>query len=135
MTTRIELNNPALLTWARDRAGLTTTAMAAKLRVKAQQVVAWESGISLPTHRQVKEYARLGRTNVPTLFLPEVPDPAAPQTFGLDDWEITGYPDSCEVSLHKLGSMNYILTANEATAIGTYLLRAAEIADPEEDAP
>ncbi len=62
--------NPALLSWSRERAGLTQHALAQGLSVKPDQVVAWEAGDSLPTFKQAQKWASVAHVPFGFLFLP-----------------------------------------------------------------
>ena len=65
---RVEVN-PALLRWARERAGLSTEAMEARF----PRIVAWERGETRPTLKQLERFAKATFTPVGFLFLPEPP--------------------------------------------------------------
>ena len=49
--------NPSILTWARERAGLAVSGIAAKIKVKPEQVLLWERGERRPTLRQAQLFA------------------------------------------------------------------------------
>ncbi|NAX23654.1 ImmA/IrrE family metallo-endopeptidase [Vibrio sp. V39_P1S14PM300] len=73
------LINPRIVTWARQRAGLSEDALARKLNVKnVGKVVEWESGETRPTFKQAQNIANV--TNIPFgyLFLPEPPQEELP---------------------------------------------------------
>jgi len=53
VSTRISVN-PELLTWARERAGLDTLALAGRLPKLSE----WEAGELQPTLRQLEDFAR-----------------------------------------------------------------------------
>lgn len=65
---RVEVK-PGLLRWARDRARLGTAA----LERRFPKLAAWEEGRSLPTLRQLEDYARATYTPVGLFFLTEPP--------------------------------------------------------------
>ncbi|MCS4502904.1 XRE family transcriptional regulator [Arhodomonas aquaeolei] len=69
---------PQMLGWARERAGLSVSALARKLHVKDDKVEAWEEGDRRPTFRQAQNLAR--HTHVPFgyLFLREPPQEELP---------------------------------------------------------
>ncbi|MHB1657644.1 MAG: ImmA/IrrE family metallo-endopeptidase [Burkholderiales bacterium] len=71
--TRIPIN-PDLLTWARERAGLDTSALAGRFPKLAK----WESGELQPTLRQIEDFARAVHTPVGFLFLPTPPQEPLP---------------------------------------------------------
>ena len=60
---------PALLRWARERAGLSTEALTARF----PRIVAWERGETRPTLKQIERFAKATCTPVGFLFLPEPP--------------------------------------------------------------
>jgi Zn-dependent peptidase ImmA (M78 family) len=60
---------PELLSWARDRAGLETDALAHRF----PKLVAWEKGTVQPTLKQVEDFAKATHAPVGFLFLQEPP--------------------------------------------------------------
>lgn len=67
------LVNPTLLTWSRERAGLSTEQVAKKLPVKAGRVQAWEAGETKPTFLQAQKWASLAHIPFGFLFLQQPP--------------------------------------------------------------
>lgn len=65
---RVEIK-PALLRWARDRAGFTLDSLSRRF----PQLAAWELGEAKPTMKQVERFAKATFTPVGYLFLPEPP--------------------------------------------------------------
>lgn len=61
------LVNPTLLTWSRERAGLSAEQVAKKLPVKADRVQEWEAGETKPTFLQAQKWASLA--HIPFGFL------------------------------------------------------------------
>ena len=61
--------NPALLRWARERAGLSVDALAARF----PKVGAWESGEARPTLKQLERFAKATFTPIGFLFLEKPP--------------------------------------------------------------
>ncbi|MEO8491361.1 ImmA/IrrE family metallo-endopeptidase [Pseudomonas sp.] len=59
--------NPAILSWSRQRAGLSEKQVANSLTVKIEKVKEWEGGHSLPTFNQAQRWAVL--VHVPFGFL------------------------------------------------------------------
>lgn len=59
--------NPSILTWARKRADVTVPVIAAKIRVKPEQILLWERGEKRPTLRQAQLFAH--KTNIPLGYL------------------------------------------------------------------
>lgn len=67
--------NRAVLTWARERSGLTITQVAAKLDKHPDLVAAWESGEAGPTFPQLEKLAYgVFRRPVAIFFFPEPPE-------------------------------------------------------------
>lgn len=67
------LVNPSLLTWSRERAGLSTAQVAKKLPVKPDRVEEWEAGETKPTFLQAQKWASLAHIPFGFLFLPRPP--------------------------------------------------------------
>lgn len=75
MIDRATALNPRVLRWARDRAGLSLEAVAARLKKPAEMVAAWESGSDAPTYRQLEALAEdLYKRPVAIFFFPTPPD-------------------------------------------------------------
>jgi len=62
--------SPKVLQWARERAGLSVTALA----VKFPYLVDWEAEITQPTMKQLESFAKTVHVPFGYLFLPEPPD-------------------------------------------------------------
>lgn len=60
---------PELLTWARERAGLETDALAHRF----PKLEAWQQGIATPTLKQLEDFAKATHTPIGFLFLQEPP--------------------------------------------------------------
>ena len=71
--TRVAVN-PALIRWARERAGLAQEALAARFK----KLPAWEAGETQPTLKQVEAFAHAVHVPVGYLFLSEPPEEAVP---------------------------------------------------------
>jgi transcriptional regulator with XRE-family HTH domain len=67
------LIKPALLVWARERAGFAIEAAAAKADVSAETLAAWEKGGSQPTIPQLRKLGELYKRPLAVFFLPEPP--------------------------------------------------------------
>ena len=65
---------PSLITWARKRAGLES----ADLAHRFPKLEAWEAGETLPTLKQVEDFAHAVHVPVGYLFLPTPPDEPLP---------------------------------------------------------
>ena len=67
---------PALIRWARERAGMTQ----AELVSKFKKLPKWERGVISPTLRQLEEFARTVHVPIGDMFLDEPPDEPLPIT-------------------------------------------------------
>ena len=65
---------PSLIAWARERAGLES----ADLAHRFPKLEAWEAGETLPTLKQVEDFAHAVHVPVGYLFLPTPPDESLP---------------------------------------------------------
>lgn len=70
---RASLNNPALLTWARETAGLTVEALATAIYTTPRRLALSEAGEAQLTFRQLNRLATVTMRSVAVLYLPEVP--------------------------------------------------------------
>jgi len=75
---KVRLNNPALLTWARESAGYEVEDIADHLKKPVDAIHAWEDGSDAPTYRQLQKFANKVKRPVAALFLPKVPDEPSP---------------------------------------------------------
>ena len=73
MATVRALIKPELLLWARESAGLTISAAAAKLAQPQHRLESWEEGLSRPTIRQLETIARVYKRPFEVFYLPEPP--------------------------------------------------------------
>lgn len=74
MSSPIRANiNPKLLVWARECCQMDTAYAASKLGMDESKLELWESGVTSPTVRQLRNLARTYRINFGALFLPEPP--------------------------------------------------------------
>jgi len=62
--------NPALITWARERAGFTPEEAAAKFK----QIEAWEAGETSPTYPQLESMAEVFKLPIAAFFFPDPPE-------------------------------------------------------------
>lgn len=67
------LANPQLLRWARDSASLTPEAVAKKVGVKADRILAWESGHERPSVAQLRNFAAATKRPLAVFYLAEPP--------------------------------------------------------------
>ncbi len=74
MTHRVEaLVEPALLVWAREKAGFDVQVAAKKGRVSAEKLAAWEAGKARPTVKQARRLAHLYGRRLAFFYLSEPP--------------------------------------------------------------
>lgn len=66
--------NPVVLSWARERAGITSADLGARLGCDAERVEAWEQASEVPTYRQLQELARYLRRPLAIFFFESPPD-------------------------------------------------------------
>lgn len=64
---------PSVLTWARDSAGMSLDDAARKVRVRPEQLAAWENGAARPSIPQLRKIAATYRRPLATFYLPEPP--------------------------------------------------------------
>ena len=75
------LITPEVLKWVRERRIKVTLAYAAeRLRVKPEQLEAWENDRDLPSFAQLKKIARLYKTHISIFYLPKPPTDFQPLT-------------------------------------------------------
>ena len=75
MVERATSVNPAVLRWARERAGLSIDDIAASLKKPTHVILDWEAGNAAPTYAQLETLAaRLYKRPVAIFFFPEPPD-------------------------------------------------------------
>jgi Zn-dependent peptidase ImmA (M78 family) len=91
--------NPKLITWARDRAGLTV----AEAALKFAHIAAWEAGTSFPTYPQLERLADEFKLPVAAFFFPEPPSlPPIRESFRtLPDTEFDEIPRQVRFLLRK----------------------------------
>lgn len=78
MTAAYAKINPNMLSWARDRAQLSVSALAQKLHIGEDKLAEWEEGKKLPTFQQALKFS--DKTHIPFgyLFLQQPPEEALP---------------------------------------------------------
>jgi Zn-dependent peptidase ImmA (M78 family)/transcriptional regulator with XRE-family HTH domain len=67
------LANPALLIWARQSAGLSQEAVAKKVGVKIDRILAWETGQGRPSVAQLRNFAAATKRPLAVFYLAEAP--------------------------------------------------------------
>lgn len=89
--------NPAILSWSRQRAGLSEAQVAKGLAVKLERVKAWEGGESLPSFTQAQRWAAVVHVPFGFLFLEAPPQEHLP----LPDLRTVGgaFPDKPSLNL------------------------------------
>jgi len=95
---------PAVLTWARERAGYKLEELAAKPRFR--KIAEWESGGPGPTYLQLKEIAKTLRLPMAVFFFPEPPNlPPIEETFRtIGSEQFDEIPSNVRLLLHKARS-------------------------------
>jgi Zn-dependent peptidase ImmA (M78 family) len=74
VTLRTKGVNPALLQWARQKAGLSVEEAGGAIGQSASAIAAWEAGEQAPTYRQLADLAyRVYKRPIATFFFPEPP--------------------------------------------------------------
>jgi len=68
------LVNPPLLVWAREQSGYSPKAVARRLAVKLERLLAWERGDVRPTVRQIEALSRYYHRPFGLFFLPQPPE-------------------------------------------------------------
>jgi transcriptional regulator with XRE-family HTH domain len=91
--------NRALVTWARERAGVTLEEAAQKFR----NIAAWEDGSGMPTYPQLESMADEFKLPIAVFFFPEPPEtPPIRESFRtLPDTEFDSMPKTIRLLLHK----------------------------------
>jgi Zn-dependent peptidase ImmA (M78 family)/DNA-binding XRE family transcriptional regulator len=67
------LAKPKVLAWARESAGLTEEAVAKKIGVKVERILAWESGQERPSVTQLRNFAAATKRPLAVFYLAEPP--------------------------------------------------------------
>jgi transcriptional regulator with XRE-family HTH domain len=73
------LVKPALLFWARERAGLRLEDAATKLDIEAEKLQQWEQGTDRPTIAQLRKMGEVYKRPLAVFFLSEPPVGFDPQ--------------------------------------------------------
>jgi Zn-dependent peptidase ImmA (M78 family)/transcriptional regulator with XRE-family HTH domain len=103
------LVNPTLMSWSRQRAGLTEAELAESITVKEDKVLAWETGESKPTFRQAQQWASLAHIPFGYLFLSEPPKEQLP----LPDLRTVGGAALSEPSIDLLDTVREVVRKHE----------------------
>lgn len=95
--------NPALLIWARERAGLSRDEALQKFR----RLEEWEAGEAAPTYPQLEQLADTLKVPIAVFFFPEPPEvPAINETFRtLPEAEIGRLPSRIRLLMRKAKAM------------------------------
>jgi transcriptional regulator with XRE-family HTH domain len=90
---------PGLVTWARERAGLSVDDAAQKF----PRIAEWEQGASYPTYSQLEQLSDLLKIPIAVFFFPAPPDvPAIRETFRtIPDLEFEHIPSRMRLLLRK----------------------------------
>ena len=88
---KVKLNNPKILSWAREELGLTITHVAERFKKSPAIIEAWENGDEAPTFRQLIELANYYKRPVAVFFLPSIPPKSPkPRDYRTLPWVIPG---------------------------------------------
>ena len=95
--------NPALLVWARQRAGLSRDEAAQKFR----RIADWEAGTSAPTYPQLEQLSDTLKVPIAVFFFPDPPDvPSINETFRtLPEAELERLPSRVRMLMRKAKAM------------------------------
>lgn len=93
------------MSWSRRRAGLSADDLAKSLPVKADKIVEWESGESLPTFKQAQHWATLAHIPFGFLFLKTPPQDVLP----LPDLRTVGGVAPTQPSIDLLDTLRDVL--------------------------
>lgn len=97
--------NPLIVSWARNRAGVTVAELSKKLGVKERKLNAWENGEEKPTFKQAQNLAH--HTYIPFgyLFLGDIPAEELP----IPDLRTVGDRPPGEISLNLLHTIRDVM--------------------------
>jgi Zn-dependent peptidase ImmA (M78 family) len=104
--------NPAVLAWARVRAGMSIDDVASKMKKDSDVVESWEDGSSAPTYVQLEKLAyTVFKRPIAIFFFPEPPDEPDPTgSFRtLPDFEIQNLSPHTRFMLRKARSLQLSL--------------------------
>ncbi|ESX29893.1 MULTISPECIES: XRE family transcriptional regulator [unclassified Mesorhizobium] len=95
--------NPALLIWARQRAGLSPEEVAQKFK----RIADWEAGASAPTYPQLEQLSDALKVPIAVFFFPGPPDvPPINETFRtLPEAELDRLPSRVRILMRKAKAM------------------------------
>jgi len=120
------LIKPELLVWARQSAGFSLGAAAAKLRIPEERLRSWEAGEARPTVAQLRMAAKVYKRPLAIFYLPEPP---------LDCQPLRDYRRLPDAQLGQL-SPGLLAVIRRAHAIREAALELRELADePVDPAP
>ncbi len=120
------LIRPELLVWARESAGFSLDAAAAKLRVSEDRLRSWEMGEARPTIAQLRMAAKVYKRPLAIFYLPEPP---------LDFQPLRDYRRVPDAELGQL-SPGLLAVIRRAHAVREAALELRELADePVDPAP
>lgn len=103
------LVNPEILSWARDRAGLSLSVLAKKMRVNEARLSAWESGEQKPTFKQARKLANKVYIPFGFLFLPKPPE----ENLMLPDLRTVGSHEHNDFSVDLKDTINDVITRQQ----------------------
>lgn len=97
--------NPEILSWSRQRAGLSEAQIAKGLTVKLERVKEWEAGQSLPSFSQAQKWAAIAHVAFGVLFLKAPP----PESLPLPDLRTVGGVFPHKPSLNLMDTVRDVL--------------------------
>ncbi len=97
--------NPGILSWARQRAGLTLPELSAKLHIEEAKLITWEQGQDRPTFKQAQNFAH--NTYIPFgyLFLKQPPQDQLP----IPDLRTVGDQTPSDISIDLRDTIRNVL--------------------------
>ena len=107
--TSLALINPKILTWARQRAGLSENVLAEKAQVNVEKVISWEDGTKKPTFNQAQKLAQVTHTPFGYFFLLQPPEEKLP----IPDLRTVGSIKLQEVSTELIDTLKNIMLKQE----------------------
>ncbi len=112
MTRKVAGINPAMLRWAREKAGYTPQEAARKLDKDPDVILSWESGESAPTYVQLEDLAyRVFKRPIAIFFFPHPPTEADPkQAFRtLPDFDLDNLHPDTRLAIRQAEAMQLAL--------------------------
>ena len=104
------LVNPEILSWARDRAGLSLSVLAKKMSIKEERLEAWEAGERKPTFKQAKTLANKNLTEKEKLLrFEQMLEQNAYEIVEVSEHRVVGQKKVLSMGLMMMGLGVYII--------------------------